>query len=282
MLKTIRFFCLSLFVLSLPVYANSEAPCDRLCKTRQSVAVTPVPFVLVDMNGQLDAWANLLLTINDAPTYQTYMNGYQVLSESHMGRYLARYTRRNLKGKELNHLHQQVTEGSYKTVSDALNEASTASRQTVEEYIRRLMWIRMRETRRYLIERLDTAYGLSRLTMKAQQVNHSFIGLYMVDQVEAWMFSETTPKDTDAQQAIDRWLRVDIDRSDPDLQSDSYRKAVNLLTYALKNVSDEDIRQALTFYEGAAYQQLITVIEKAMDLHFQRLVVKNNLSVPET
>lgn len=276
-----------LSVVVLVVWSQAAKPdgtqaCDRLCQTKEVLSVTPVSLVVSEMHGQLESWANLLLTINDAPTYKVYMAGFGVVNEARLDRYLVRYSRRQLSGEELNALHQNASLISHALVTNALTTAQDVDQQQMEAYIKRLMWVRMRETRRYLVERLDTAYGLSRLRARLRQLNQGFVSRYMVSQVEAWMFPDGGAMHSDAKKAINRWLRLELDQSDSDLQAESYRQSIDLLTFLLKNISDEEIRDALVFYESARYQKLLATIEKAMDLHYQRLVLKNNLSDPAT
>lgn len=234
------------------------------------------------LEQELEGWASLLLDIHDAPTYLTYMDSYQGLAITGLNQYFARYVRRQIRGNALSALYIHLTSHNEQALLKEVNQVFTVDKQEVDDYIRRLMWVRMRESRRYLIRRFDEVYGLSRLSYLLGLQSRHFIGSYMVHQAESWSFSQQALEDKALKEQVDGWMSAEIDVEETTFQIHNYREVIDRLTYVLKHVSDNQLRTAIEYYEHQQYQTMLGFIEKAMTLHFHRLEMKNNLSDPET
>ncbi|MFC3152610.1 hypothetical protein ACFOEK_16360 [Litoribrevibacter euphylliae] len=262
--------------------SRADTDCDRICKSASAVNHSPNPMVVSQFEAQMESWANLLMEMQDAPTYLTYMDGYQLIASKDLNHYAARYVRRKLRGKELSSLYGHLETHSDQSLSKILHQTLSVDEQEVDAYIRRLMWVRMREARRYLIRRLDEVYGLSSLNYRLRLETRKFIGHYMVQQAERWSFHNQEALDGDLKDQVNHWLMTEIDVQEDNFQTQNYHQVINRLTYVLRNVSDQQIRQAIAYYEHEQYQAMLALIRKALTFHFQRLRVKNSLSDPET
>lgn len=256
--------------------------CDRLCKATSMVNHSPNPLVVSQFEAQMESWASLLMGMHDAPTYLTYMDGYQLIASKDLNHYAARYVRRKLRGKQLTALYQYLNDHADQNLSKVLSKSLRVDEQAVDTYIRRLMWVRMREARRYLVRRLDEVYGLSTLNYVLRLETRKFIGHYMIQQAERWSFHDQQSLNGPLKRDIDQWLMNEIDVQEDAFQTQNYHQVINRLTYVLRNVSDQQIRQAIAYYEHPQYQAMLELIQKALVFHFQRLRVKNSLSDPES
>ncbi|GLQ32991.1 hypothetical protein [Litoribrevibacter albus] len=265
-------------VWSSPSVSFAGTDCDRLCKAQWAVRLSPSPAIVDQFGVQMEAWASLLMEISDAPTYLTYMDSYQLMAAKDLSQYGARYLRRKLRGKELTELFDHLKDQQAKGLAKQLSNTLTADEAEVDAYIRKLMWVRMREARRYLIRRLDEVYGLSRLSYLLRYESREFVGQYMLQQAERWSVGVDRAELKSFQDQINEWLMSEIDVDPSQFQTKNYHQVISRLTYVLRNVSDQELREAISYYQHPNYQVMLELIEKAWTLHFQRLRVKNSLS----
>ncbi len=277
-LLALVFFICAVFVPADAMSAPAAPTCDRLCKAETAIRYSPGEGVLAQLEMQLEDWASMLLATRDAPIYLTYMDSYQLLAAKDLNEYAARYVRRKLRSKPLNELYQHMTALGGDSLQPMLVKVLTTDKAQVDEYVQRLMWVRMRETRRYLIRRLDEVYGLSRMSYLLYYQSRQFVGQYMLQQAERWSLNQPLQADPALQNKIDRWLMEDIDIDPEQFQTANYHEVIQRMTYVLRNVDDQTLRQAIDYYQHPQYQEMLALIEKAWSLHFQRLRVKNSLS----
>lgn len=258
--------------------AATEKECDRLCKAQRSVYVSPSRAIMDQLEGQMEQWASFLMEVSDAPTYLTFMDSYQLMLSKDLSLYGARYLRRKLRGKELTELYTHLSSHQDQALFSQLTTSLSVNEDEVNQYVRRLMWVRMREARRYLIRRLDEVYGLSRLSYVMHYHSREFIGQFMLQQAERWSMVADQTELKSFQDQITHWLMSEIDVDPNQFQSSNYHRVISRLTYVLRNVSDQELRDAINYYQHPQYQAMLVLIEKAWALHFQRLMVKNSLS----
>jgi len=266
----------------MPFKGHAEQSCGRLCKAEAIIAMSSSGLAIAKLEQELEGWASILLDLHDAPTYLTYMDSYQGLAITGLNQYFARYVRRQIRGNTLSALYIHLKSYNEQALLKEVNQVFTVEKQEVDNYIRRLMWVRMRESRRYLIRRFDEVYGLSRLSYLLGLQSRHFIDQYMAHQAESWSFGQQALEDKALKEQVDAWMSADIDVEENIFQTRNYREIIDRLTYVLKNVSDNQLRAAIEYYEHQQYQNMLGFIEKAMTLHFHRLAMKNNLSDPGT
>jgi hypothetical protein len=288
MIRLITFISLIAYsFVALATPANKE--CDRYCLASKVYDRSPHLLVLKQQQGLFESWAQQLLASKQGPLYLSYMTAYSQIIESDLNRYWLRYIRRHVPTVQLSFMADSMSESpALVRVNKSLLEASSASKQEVDSYLKKLMWVRIREARRYMLQRFDKAYGLSRMRTLVDQHALSYMALSFEQQVPALsktadMSSLIKPVSMARQQRDERKVEATENPLLADLQAtEVHRDTLSWLTYALRHVSDQELREAVNLYEKAGYQNLLRVTESALELHFDRLMKKNNLSSPES
>jgi hypothetical protein len=282
-----RFLSFAIFscFLTVSIFATktvASEPCERLCKAKHIVSLTPISYGITNQEVLLEAWANELISKGSSAAYLTYMDGYQALSTPLLNTYSTRYARRQLRGPELVALYKHFQTKGKAALSKDIGLAFSESKERVNQYTDKLIWGGMREERRYLIRRLADVSGSARLPFVLDAQTRHFIGQYMVQFAERWSVPKTQRNNSDAlaMTAVTHWLSEEMDKKRALLERHHQIEIVDRLTYQLRHFSDEQLRGAIAFYEHPLYQKMLSLIEKSVDLHVQRQYSKSNLSDP--
>ena len=235
---------------------NAEQHCDRYCLTQQLTSFSPLSYIFSKHQQSLERWAGSLLITGQEPLYLSYMTAYDKLIDSELDQYWVRYNRRKLTPEALTRQTEILGHSTeIGLVLTALSSAQNTPKKEVDDYLKRLMWVRIRESRRYLLDRFDHAYGLSRITERLERSSVAFFAAYIGQPL---FFSNLMHEAEEASE-------------------EAHRKSLAWLTFALKHISDQELRSAIAIYELPDYQHMLDISVSAIDLHFERLKQKNHL-----
>lgn len=267
-----RVITLSLFIFfSLIPLANArDTECGRYCLALQVYDHTVHALALSQQQAAFEQSADQLLVSERIPLYLRYMNAYSQIIESDLNRYWLRYIRRHIPAVQLNYMMEGMsTSDALMRVNEALSDAAAASRQEVDQYLKKLSHRQIRAQRREMLQRFDTAYGLSRMRILVDQYALSYMASSLTEQAK---WHPTGIHDGHLLSGV-------LD----EVQDEHVRnETVAWLTYALRHLNDQTLKDAADLYENAGYQNLLSVTESALAPHFDRLRKRNNLASPES